>query len=257
MSKKIFFAMFFTVIIISAFLSSIYLHHEVSEMGMKSRDNGNVGKITETARRPIVSWQQVTTTILEAKREIVISINVPKVIISGNDYLSSEINKAITRRIESLKNDFVFAVSTAADDNGETNTLDINTETLLITTRLVSFAFTATEHLAGIQVHNPEWTFLAFDLVDNRWLREGNEVFQDDYAWARAVSKMKSILLAQYSEKSSCDFMFAPRNNGFAASCIGVDFSNGAAHIAVAGDIPISAVQEFVKPSILSHIMSD
>ena len=39
------------------------------------------------------------------------------------------------------------------------------------------------------------------------------------------------------------------------SSCIDVDFDQGGKHISVTGDIPLSAVQEFVAPLFLSDII--
>ncbi|MDO8657174.1 MAG: hypothetical protein Q7K55_00425, partial [Candidatus Levybacteria bacterium] len=173
-----------------------------------------------------------------------------------NSYsLYSEINKAITQHIESLKSDFISAATTAAEDNGETNILNIETEVLLATPRLISLAFTSTENLAGINDDDPRRTFSIFDFVKGKLLIEGNEMFRDDIAWSRAVKIMKNYLLTDYQGDPSCDLSFAPKYNGFAASCIGVDWSRGGKHLSITKDISISMIQEFLAPSVLSDII--
>jgi len=211
--------------------------------------------VATISKQPIISWQKTTITIEEAAEKISIRINAPKIIISSNYELGNKINKAITQLVESLKDDFISGVSTAAYENGETNTLNIDIEILLMTPRLVSLAFTTTEHLAGINDNEPEWTFIIFDLVKGELMVEGNELFRDDIAWSKAVKMMKNYLLADYQGDPSCDLFFAPKHNGFAASCIGVDWSRGGKHLSVTGDISMSMIQEFLAPSVLPDII--
>ena len=216
-------------------------------------DTEDVIEVVKTANKPIVSWQKITIT--EEEKNIFINMTVPRVIIYSNDDLGGRVNKAIIQYIESLKNDFIFSVSTAAEDNGETNILNLDTEVLLITPRLISLAFTASEHLAGTQDNNPERTFLVFDLVKGELMVENNELFRDDIAWSRAVKMMKNYLLADYQGNPSCDLFFAPKYKGFAASCIGIDRSRRGEHLSITGDISMSMIQEFLAPSVLSDII--
>ena len=159
------------------------------------------------------------------------------------------------QHIEYSKDWFISGVTTAAEDNGETNTLNIDTEILLMTPRLISLAFTSTQHLAGIQDSDPERLFLVFDLVNKETLKEGNELFRDDLAWSEAVKAMKTSLLADYQGDPNCDLFFVPKHNGFAASCIGVDWNRGGKHLSLTGDISMSMIQEFLAPSVLSDIV--
>jgi len=159
------------------------------------------------------------------------------------------------QHIEYSKDWFISGVTTAAEDNGETNTLNIDTEILLMTPRLISLAFTSTQHLAGIQDSDPERLFLVFDLVNKETLKEGNELFRDDLAWSEAVKAMKTSLLADYQGDPNCDLFFVPKHNGFAVSCIGVDWSREGAPLSIAGNISMSMVQEFLDPSVLSDIV--
>ncbi|MDP2638742.1 MAG: hypothetical protein Q8P06_01060 [Candidatus Azambacteria bacterium] len=205
--------------------------------------------------QPVISWRKTTIAIEEATEKISIRINAPKIIISGNYELSNKINKAITELLESFKDDFISGVSTAAYKNGETNTLNIDTEVLLLTPRLISLAFTATERLAGVRNNDSERMFFVFDLVNNRLIVEGNELFRDDLAWSEAVKAMKASLLTDYQGDPNCDLFFAPRHNGFAASCIGVDWSRRGEHLSITGDISMSMIQEFLAPSVLSDII--
>ena len=66
---------------------------------------------------------------------------------------------------------------------------------------------------------------------------------------------MKTSLLTGYQGDPNCDLFFAPKHNGFAASCIGVDRSRGGAHLSITGNISMSMVQEFLEPSVLSDIV--
>ena len=159
------------------------------------------------------------------------------------------------QHIEYSKDWFISGVTTAAEDNGETNTLNVDTEILLMTPRLISLAFTSTQHLAGIQDSDPEQLFLVFDLVNGESLKDGNELFRDDLAWSEAVKVMKTALLADYQGDPNCDLFFAPRRNGFAASCIGVDWSRRGEHLSITRDIPTSMIQEFLAPLVLSDII--
>ncbi|MFH0739514.1 MAG: hypothetical protein V1819_01240 [bacterium] len=192
-----------------------------------------------------ISWQKVT--IAEKAEAISINIALPRMIIPDDYELEDMINKTIARDIELLKNDFISTVSTAAEDNGETNTLNINTEILLVSPRLISLAFTITTHIAGAKDDDPERIFLIFDLINSELVEE-NELFRDDLAWSKAVKAMKTLLLSNYQETTNCDLFFAPKRNGFSASCIG-------AHFSIIKDIPISLIQEFLAPSVLSDII--
>ncbi len=218
------------------------------------QDNGEIA-IDDAAilAQPIIRWQEIIVT--ESKPKMAMRINLPRIIIGNSYSLYSEINKAITQHIESLKSDFISAATTAAEDNGETNILNIETEVLLATPRLISLAFTSTERFAGINNSEPERTFMVFDLVNNNAMIEGNEMFRDDIAWSRAVKMMKNYLLADYQGDPSCDLLFAPKQNGFKASCIGVDWSRGGKHLSITGDISMSMIQEFLAPSVLSDII--
>ena len=143
----------------------------------------------------------------------------------------------------------------AAVDNGETNILNIETEILLATPRLISVAFTSIENFTGIVNDNSKRTFMIFDLVNNKIMIEGSELFPDALSWSRAVTIMKKTLLSDYKGDPSCDLSFAPKHNGIAASCIGIDRSKGSRKLSLTKDIPISAVQEFLAPSILSDVV--
>ena len=80
-------------------------------------------------------------------------------------------------------------------------------------------------------------------------------MFRDDLAWSESVTIMKTVLLADYQGDPNCDLFFAPKHNGFAASCIGVDWSRGGKHLSLTGDISISTIQELLAPSVLSDMM--
>ena len=67
-----------------------------------------------------ISWQKIT--IEEKVKDISINIALPRVIIPGDYNLEAMVNKAIAQDIELLKNDFISTVSTAAENNEETNT---------------------------------------------------------------------------------------------------------------------------------------
>ncbi len=197
-----------------------------------------------------ISWQKITIT----EKDISINVALPRMIIPDDYKLEVMINKAIARDIELLKNDFISTVSTAAEDNEETNTLNIKSEILLISPRLVSLAFTITTHIAGAKDDDPERTFLIFDPI-NSTLVEGNELFRDDLAWSKAEKAMKIFLLSNYQETTNCDLFFAPKRNGFSASCIGIDWNHGGEHFSIIRDIPISMIQEFLAPSLLSDVI--
>ena len=243
MSKKISIVAVIITVYIFAGLFYLFVQH----------DTEDVIEVVKTVNKPIVSWQKITIT--EEEKNSLISMTVPRVIIYSNYDLGGRVNKAIMQYIESLKNDFIFSVSTAAEDNGETNTLNLDTEVLLITPRLISLAFTASEHLAGTQDNNPERTFLVFDLKNGELIVEGNELFRDDLAWSKAVKAIKISLLSKYQGNPNCDLFFAPKYKGFAASCIGVDWSRGGKHLSITGDISMSMIQEFLAPSVLSDII--
>ena len=220
---------------------------------LPQREDEDIDQTANMPGQPIISWQKIKIT--EERQNVLIDITVPRIIIGSSYNLDSEINKAITWRVDLLKSEFISGVTTAAYDNGETNTLNIDTEVLLITPRLVSLAFMAAEHLAGIGDNDPERTFLIFDIVNGKFLKEGNELFRDDLAWSEAIKTMKASLLTDYQGDPSCDLFFAPEHNGFAASCIGADWSRGGKHLSITGNISISMIQEFLAPSVLSDII--
>ena len=244
MSKKFF--IIATVMMVIAILGGLFYW-------FKRHDNEIAGSDAVILNQPIIKWQKITIT--ESEQNIAMYIRAPRIIISNNYRVDNEINQAIMRRIESLKDDFISAVSTAAEDNGETNILNVETGVLLVTPRLISLSFTTTEHLAGINDNEPERTFIIFDLVKGELMVEGNELFRDDIAWSRAVKMMKNYLLADYQGDPSCDLLFAPKYKGFAASCIGIDRSRRGEHLSITGDISMSMIQEFLAPSVLSDII--
>mgnify|MGYP001583039289 FL=1 len=244
MSKKFF--IIATVMMIIAILGSLFYW-------FKRHDNEIVGSDAVILNQPIIKWQKITIT--ESDQNIAMYIRAPRIIISNNYRVDNEVNQAITRHIESLKDDFISAVSTAAEDNGETNILNVETGVLLATPRLISLAFTTIEHLAGVNDNEPEWTFIIFDLIKGELMVENNELFRDDIAWSRAVKMMKNYLLADYQGDPSCDLFFAPKYKGFAASCIGIDRSRRGEHLSITGDISMSMIQEFLAPSVLSDII--
>jgi|SRR3989344_5153756 len=235
------------VVVMSVFVGLFYL--------FSRRDNEDINKTADTISQPAVSWQKITIT--ETERNMVININSPRIIIYSNYDLESKVNEAITQQIEYSKDWFISGVITAAEDNGETNILNIETEVLIATPRLISLAFTSTEDLAGINNDDPKRTFMVFDLVNNKMMIEGNEMFRDDLAWSDAVTIMKKTILADYQGDPNCDLFFAPKSNGFATSCIGVDYSRGGSRLHLTKDIPISAIQEFLAPSVLSDVLQN
>jgi len=242
MSKKFF--IIAAVMIVIAILGGLFYW-------LKQDNNEIVVSDAVTLSQPIIKWQEITIT--ESKPKMAMHINSPRIII-GNSYgLYSEINKAIAQHVESLKSDFISAATTAAEDNGETNILNIATEVLLATPRLISLAFTSTKRFAGINNSEPERTFTVFDLINNKVMIEGNEIFRDDLAWSRATTIMKKTLLSDYKGDPSCDLSFAPKHNGLAASCIGIDNGRNR-NLSLTRNIPISAIQEFLAPSVLSDI---
>lgn len=243
-SKKIF--ILTTAMIVIAISSCLFYW-------FKWRDDEIVNSDTVILDQPIVKWQEITIT--ESEQNINMHIRAPRIIIYNNYRINSEVNRAIMRCVESLKGDFISAVSTAAEDNGEINILNVETEVLLVTPRLISFAFTTVWHLADINDNDPERTFIIFDLVKGELMVESIELFRDDLAWSKAVKMMKNYLLVNYQGDPSCDLSFAPKYKGFAASCIGVDWSRNGGHLSITRDIPISMIQEFLAPSILSDII--
>jgi len=243
MSKKLF---VLTVIIAISILGSLFYWFREDNSKITLDD-------AVILSQPIIKWQEVT--VAESKPKMAMRINAPRIIIGNNYSLYSEINKAIMLHIESLKDDFISAATTAAYDNDETNTLKIDTEVLLMTPRLISLAFTSTERFVGFDNNEPERTFMTFDLLNNKVMIEGGELFPDALSWSRAVTIMKKILLSDYKGDPSCDLFFAPKHNGFAASCIGVDWSHGGKHLSITGNISISVIQEFLTPSVLSDII--
>ena len=243
--------MFRKIFIIAAI--SVFIFGGLFYFSARRDSEEMVGKEVK-AGQPIVNWQKIMIT--EKEQNISINMTVPRVIIYSSDGLGNKVNKAITGYIELLRDDFIFSVGTAAYDNGETSTLNVDTEALLITPRLISLSFTVAEHLAGIEKDDdPQQTFLIFDLTNSAMLKEGNELFRDDIAWSRAVKMMKNYLLADYQGDPSCDLLFAPKYNGFAASCLGVDWSRGGKRLSITGNISISMIQEFLAPSILSDVI--
>lgn len=245
MSKKLF-ILTVVIIAISILGSLFYLFRQ---------DNNSEITVDDAVIliQPIIRWQEIT--VVESNPKMAMRINAPRIIIGNSYSLYSEINKAITQHIESLKADFLSAATTAAEDNGETNILNIETEVLLATPRLISLAFTSIENFSGIVNDDSERTFMVFDLVNNKIMIEGAELFPDELSWARAVTIMKKTILADYQGDPSCDLSFAPKYNGFAASCIGIDRSRGGEHLSITGDISISMIQEFIAPSVLSDII--
>jgi hypothetical protein len=243
MSKKFF--VIATAMIAIAILGGIFYW-------FKQYDNEIAVSDTVILNQPTIKWQEIT--VKESESKIAIHINIPRVVIHNSD-VNNEINLGIKRHIEYIKDYFIRDAIMAAIDNGETNILNIETEVLLATPKLISLAFTSTEDFSGIVNDDSERTFIIFDLVKGKLLREGNEMFRDDIAWSRAVKIMKNYLLADYQGDPNCDLFFAPRHNGFAASCIGIDRSRGGAHLSITGNISISMVQEFLDPSVLSDIV--
>jgi hypothetical protein len=241
-SKKTFIA---GVAVTAIFVGLFYLFPQ--------RENEDIQKTTSLTSQPVASWQKITIT--EAGNNMIININLPRIIIYSSNTLENEVNEAITQQIEFSKSRFISGVTTAAEDNGEPNTLNIDTEMLLMTQRLISLALTSTQHLAGTNDDDPERIFLVFDLVNGKLVKEGNELFHDDLAWSEAIKTMKASLLTDYQGDPNCDLFFAPRHNGFAASCIGVDWSRGGKHLSITGDIPMPMIQEFLAPSVLSDII--
>ncbi|MDP2951607.1 MAG: hypothetical protein Q8N55_04460 [bacterium] len=233
------------MIIVSIFAGLFYL--------FTKHDNENVTKTFKTFNKPLVSWQKITIT--EEKKNIYISITLPRIIIPSDYNLKGKVNKEITQYIELLKDDFIFSVNAVAEDNGETNALNIDTEILLSTPHLISLAFTTTMRMAGVKNNDPERTFLVFDLMNGKLILDGNELFRDDLAWSKAVEAMKLLLLSKYQETPNCDLFFAPKHDGFSASCIGIDWNRGGEHLSIMGDIPISMIQELLTPSVLSDIV--
>lgn len=248
-SKKIFIVVAATILALG---SLFYLFTERDEGKIVATNDSDVNTVSNTSQS-FVSWQKIT--IAEEEENIFIKMTVPRIIIYSSDGLGSKINKAVTEYIDLLKDDFIFSVSTAAYDNGEANTLNIDTEILLITPRLISLAFTSTHHLAGVKDDDPERTFLVFDLTDGKLMTENNELFRNNSAWSEAVKTIKTALLSNYQGDPNCDLLFAPKYNGFSASCIGVDWSRGGKHLSINGDIPISMIQEFLAPAVLSDII--
>lgn len=80
-------------------------------------------------------------------------------------------------------------------------------------------------------------------------------MFRDDLAWSKAVKAMKTFLLSNYQETTTCDLFFAPKRNGFSASCIGIDWNRGGEHFSIIRDIPISLIREFLNSSVLSDVI--
>jgi|SRR3989338_3166999 len=205
-----------------------------------------------TPSQPILEWQEIT--IKESGPKKIMQIKMPRIIIYSNYHVENDVNQAIKQRIESINDYFINVTTMVAEDNGETNILNIETEILLATPNLISLAFTSTRDLAGINYSDQQRTFLIFDLVNNKVMIEGAELFPNEISWARAVTIMKKVILSDYQGDPNCDLFFAPKQNGFSMSCIGVDYSLGGKQISLTKDIPISMVQEFLTPSVLSDV---
>src|SRR3989338_4982228 len=92
------------------------------------RKNEDINKTSNIISQPIASWQKITIT--EARDTMVININLPRIIIYSSNTLENEVNEAIMQHIEYSKDWFISGVSTAAEDDGETNTLNVGTEIL-------------------------------------------------------------------------------------------------------------------------------
>src|SRR3989344_7549888 len=122
--KKIFIA---GVAITAIFAGLFYLFPQ--------RNNEDI-KTENIIGQPIVSWQK--TTITEAMNNSIITINSPRMIIYGNYNLESKVNEAIMQQIEYSKDWFISGVTTVAEEDKEANILDIDTEILLMTPRLIS-----------------------------------------------------------------------------------------------------------------------
>ena len=182
-------------------------------------------------------------------------IKMPRIIIYSNYRVEDNVNRAIKQHIESIKDYFINVTTMAAEDNGETNILNIETEILIATPKLISFAFTSTEDLAGVNDSDPQRIFLIFDLVNNKVMIEGAELFPDEISWSRAATIMKKAILADYQGEPSCDLSFALKHNGVAVSCIGVDYSRGGSRLHLTKDMPIFVIQEFLAPSVLVDII--
>ncbi|RJQ32440.1 hypothetical protein C4572_00870 [Candidatus Parcubacteria bacterium] len=236
-------AMIFGIIIAISFLA----------FALRWNKKEEVSQVAKQLSLPVISWKKIT--IEKEPKKFLISLRVPEVAFYTNDSLAEKINEDVDRYIGALKDTFIRGVITAADDNGEASTLNIDTEILLMSPRLISLAFTSSDHLSGGKVGDLERTYLIFDLEKGEMMREGNELFRDDLAWAEAVRIMKPLLLSKYDGEPSCDLMFAPKREAFSASCIGVDYNNeDKGPFSIFGDIPISAIQEFVAPWALKEI---
>ena len=244
MNKKIFIAIVMAAMVVSGGLFYWFWPYDNE---VASNDDAYIPS------QPIIKWQEIT--IAEDDPKMAIRIKMPRIIIYSNYYIGSEVSRAIQRHIESLKHDFISAATTAAIDNGETNILNVETEILLATPKLISLAFISTEDLMSINDDGPKRTFVIFDLINNKMMIEGNEMFRDDIAWSRAATIMKKTILADYQGDPSCDLSFAPKHNGVAVSCIGVDYSRGGGYLSLTKDMPISVIQEFLAPSALVDII--
>ena len=215
--------------------------------------NDNPIYIPYIPSQPIIEWQEIT--IKESGPKKIMHIKMPRIIIYSNYRVEDNVNRAIKQHIESIKDYFINVTTMAAEDNGETNILNIETEILIATPKLISFAFTSTEDLAGVNDSDPQRIFLIFDLVNNKVMIEGAELFPDEISWSRAVTIMKKAILADYQGEPSCDLSFALKHNGVAVSCIGVDYSRGGSRLHLTKDMPIFVIQEFLAPSVLVDII--
>jgi len=92
---------------------------------LPQREDEDIDQTANIPGQPIISWQKIKIT--EERKNVLIDITVPRIIIGSSYNLDSEINKAITWRVDLLKSEFISGVTTAAYDNGETNILNIET----------------------------------------------------------------------------------------------------------------------------------
>src|SRR3989338_10623095 len=93
---------------------------------LPQREDEYIDQTVNIPGQPDISWQKITIT--EEKKNVLMNITAPRIIINGDYRLNSEINTAITEWIDYSKNDFISAVATARPDNEETSTLNIDTE---------------------------------------------------------------------------------------------------------------------------------
>src|SRR3989344_1598333 len=103
MSKKVF--LIATVMIVIAILGGLFYW-------FKRHGSEISGSDTVVLSQPIIKWQKIT--IIESDKNIAMYIRAPRIIIYNNYRVDNEVNQAITWSIESLKDDFISAVTTAA-----------------------------------------------------------------------------------------------------------------------------------------------